>query len=55
MKKTVKRILAVLLLIVFMTVVGYAVFTANRLPSLQEQTQVSNQEALLWTNAEYHT
>ena len=56
MKKTVKRILAVLLLIVFMTMVGYAVFTANRLPSLQqEQTQVSNQEALLWTNAEYHT
>lgn len=56
MKKTVKRILAVLLLIVFVAVVGYAVFTADRLPSLQqEQTQVLTQEASIWTNAEYLT
>ena len=56
MKRTVKRILAVLLLIVFVAVVGYAVFTADRLPSLQqEQTQVSNQGASIWTNAEYLT
>lgn len=53
--KTIKRVISVLLLIVLMAVVGYIVFTANRLPSIQEQTQVSNQEASIWTNAEYLT
>ena len=43
--KTIKRVLSVLLLIVLMTVVGYLVFTGNRLPSVQqEQSQNSTQE-----------
>lgn len=55
MEKTFKRILAVLLLIVFVAVVGYAVFTANRLPSLQQEQISTNEEALLWISAEYLT
>lgn len=32
--KTLKRVIAVLLLIVFLTVAGYVVFTVNQLPSI---------------------
>ena len=55
MKKTFKRILAVLFLIVFVAVVGYAVFTANRLPSLPQEQISTNAEAQLWISVEYLT
>lgn len=46
--KTIKRVISVLLLIVLMAVVGYIVFTANRLPSIQEQTQIIFEGGSQW-------
>ena len=38
--KTIRRILSVLLLILIALVVGYLVYTGNRLPSIAEQSMI---------------
>ncbi len=51
--KTVKRIVAVLLLIITILVVGYLVYTGSRLTEIQEEPTITEVVYEIATNTKY--